>query len=81
MTKYDREKRTKPQKRDRLIRQAPPQRPARQTTFLPTCPGLVLSLQRIVPPSTAVTVRKSHPGSEKKVPILGDSAPFRAYGQ
>lgn len=70
MRKHDREKRIKPQKRERLSRQAPPQRPARQTIFLPSCLWFFLSLQRITAPSTAVTVRQSHPVSEKNVPIL-----------
>lgn len=80
--KQDKEK-IKPQKRDRLSRQAPPQRPARQTTFLPTCPGL--SLQRTSPPraaAAAAAARQSQAVSEEKVLILRDSAaPFLRSGQ
>lgn len=70
MRKHNAEKRIKPQKRDRLSRQAPPQRPARQMQ-LPNHPEL-LHLQRTVPPSTAVTARQSHPVSEEKMLILSD---------
>lgn len=74
MRKHDREKRIKLQKRDRLSRQSPPKTPTKQITFLPTCPGLFLSLQRTSPPSTVVTARQRHTISEKKVLILRDSA-------
>lgn len=71
MRKHDTEKRTKPQKGDRMSRQTA-QRPARQTIQLHSCPELFLYLQNTVPHSTVGTARQIHAVSEKKVLILSD---------